>query len=415
METLIITKKSLKTWLHETSDQLDFILSKFYFSIDGDFFRVVEQGESKRNQYRYSNITVIDQTTNTTYSGFTSITQLSERLEQLNYPAFYRDGEPLNIGISDLNDVDIDGLVNGQVLAWDAVNMVWVNVNMGGGGGGVETVSGNIVDNTDPANPVVTLPPPNTVLIEATLSDLGVSTFDEVTPAKLAEYTATLDIEVGLNQDIDYKIEEGFTFDLLVDEAELFTNLGINDEATFTSWVEANISLTPTITDFTLADGRLRCNLSIPEIDNEILIQDFAITEIKSLRCFNNADSLIIDGSNITEIKNVANLTGINVLAITNSNIAKLDGIGNLTQLVAFNFNHNNISEIQTGVLDNLVNIVAFGLSNNSLTTAEFNKMNTMAIAVANEGTAEVENNTDDFDTSTTYATLLAKDWSILN
>jgi hypothetical protein len=255
----------------------------------------------------------------------------------------------------------------------------------------------------------------STILIEATLSDLGVSTFDEVTPAKLAEYTATLDIEVGLNQDIDYKIEEGFTFDLLVDEAELFTNLGINDEATFTSWVEANISLTPTITDFTLADGRLRCNLSIPEIDNEILIQDFAITEIKSLRCFNNADSLIIDGSNITEIKNVANLTGINVLAITNSNIAKLDGIGNLTQLVAFNFNHNNISEIQTGVLDNLVNIVAFGLSNNSLTTAEFNKMNTMAIAVANEGTAEVENNTDDFDTSTTYATLLAKDWSILN
>jgi hypothetical protein len=48
----------------------------------------------------------------------------------------------------------------------------------------------------------------STVLIEATLSDLGVSTFDEVTPAKLAEYTATLDIEVGLNQDIDYKISE---------------------------------------------------------------------------------------------------------------------------------------------------------------------------------------------------------------
>jgi len=184
METLIITKKSLKTWLHETSDQLDFILSKFYFSIDGDFFRVVEQGESKRNQYRYSNITVIDQTTNTTYSGFTSITQLSERLEQLNYPAFYRDGEPLNIGISDLNDVDIDGLVNGQVLAWDAVNMVWVNVNAG----------------------EATIPPQSTVLIEATLSDLGVSTFAEVTPAKLAEYSATLDIEVGLNQDIDYKI-----------------------------------------------------------------------------------------------------------------------------------------------------------------------------------------------------------------
>jgi hypothetical protein len=280
---------------------------------------------------------------------------------------------------------------------------------------GVETVSGNIVDNTDPANPIVTLPSQSTILIEATLSDLGVSTFDEVTPAKLAEYSATLDIEVGLNELIEYKIEEGFSFDLLVDEAELFTNLGINDEATFTTWVTANISATPTITDFTLADGRIRCNLSIPEIDNEILIQDFAITEIKSLRCFNNADSLIIDGSNITEIKNVANLTGINVLAITNSNIAKLDGIGNLTQLVAFNFNHNNISEIQTGVLDNLVNIVAFGLSNNSLTTAEFNKMNTMAIAVANEGTAEVENNTDDFDTSTTYATLLAKDWSILN
>jgi hypothetical protein len=255
----------------------------------------------------------------------------------------------------------------------------------------------------------------STILIEATLSDLGVSTFDEVTPAKLAEYSATLDIEVGLNQDIDYKIEEGFSFDLLVDEAELFTNLGINDEATFTTWVTTNISATPTITDFSLADGRIRCNLSFPFIGGDVYLNNLSINEIKSLTCFNNPMWLVIDTSNITQIKNVANLTNITGLSVLNSNITKLEGISNLTQIIGFDFNNNNISEIETGVLDNLVNIIAFELSNNNLTTAEFNKMNPMAILVANEGQAGAENNADNFDTSTTYATLLAKDWSITN
>jgi len=67
-------------------------------------------------------------------------------------------------------------------------------------------------DGEDGVNPFIIaedIPSQSTVLIEATLSDLGVSTFDEVTPAKLAEYTATLNVPItDLNTEINYKISE---------------------------------------------------------------------------------------------------------------------------------------------------------------------------------------------------------------
>jgi len=276
----------------------------------------------------------------------------------------------------------------------------------------------------------------STILIEATLSDLGVSTFDEVTPAKLAEYTATLDIEVGLNQDIDYKIEEGFTFDLLVDEAELFTNLGINDEATFTSWVEANISLTPTITDFSLADGRIRCNLSFPYVGGDINITDFGITKINGLRCFsevnetlvfvnspltqitgvNNLINLIAFGiinSNLTKIENINNLINLTQLSFENNQITKLEGIDTFVNLIELYLQNNEISEIQTGVFDSLLSLSLINLEDNNLTTAEFNKLNTWAVNAVSGGTITTTGNTDNFNTSTTYTTLLGKGWTI--
>jgi hypothetical protein len=280
---------------------------------------------------------------------------------------------------------------------------------------GVETVSGNIVDNTDPANPIVTLPSQSTILIEATLSDLGVSTFDEVTPAKLAEYSATLDIEVGLNQDIDYKIKEGFSFDLLVDEAELFTNLGINDEATFTTWVETNISATPTITDFALGDGRIRCNLSFPFTGAIVQFEDFGIIRINGLRCLLESEELVVLNSSITEITGVNNLTNLTLFAIINSNLTKIENISNLVNLTTIGFPQNNISEIETGAFDNLLNLNEIYLEDNSLTTAEFDKMNTWAVNAVSGGTITTTGNTDNFNTSTTYTTLLGKGWTINN
>lgn len=115
MATLQIRKKSTKTWLHEPSDQLDFIIGKFTFSIDGDYFQIVEQGQAKRNKYHFSNITVIDDTTSTTYLGFASIEALSQQLETLSYQGFFADGEVS--GVASVNGLTGAVLLNGSNIA----------------------------------------------------------------------------------------------------------------------------------------------------------------------------------------------------------------------------------------------------------------------------------------------------------
>lgn len=93
MSTLVINKKSLKTWLHTDSILGSFIISKFYFSADGLNFQIVEQGQSKRVVYNVSDITIIDDTDGgASYGPYSTITQLSLQLESLKYPAFYVDG-----------------------------------------------------------------------------------------------------------------------------------------------------------------------------------------------------------------------------------------------------------------------------------------------------------------------------------
>lgn len=93
MSSLIIRKHSAKVWEHIPSDQpTPFYLSKFYVSLDDNKIRIVEQGESKRNAYSVFNVT-IEVVGGSTFSGFTSASELLEKLEELDYPAFYRDGE----------------------------------------------------------------------------------------------------------------------------------------------------------------------------------------------------------------------------------------------------------------------------------------------------------------------------------
>jgi hypothetical protein len=88
MATLQIRKKTNKTWLHVDSELGEFILSKFYFSEDVNKFQIVEQGESKRRIYDIINITVYDDSIGGSAESFTTIAELSIRLEQLLYPAF---------------------------------------------------------------------------------------------------------------------------------------------------------------------------------------------------------------------------------------------------------------------------------------------------------------------------------------
>jgi len=97
MSTLTIRKKSLKTWLHTDSILGDFIISKFYFSTDNVSFQIVEQGQSKRVIYDITDITLYALPSGGTAETFTTITQLSLRLEELNYPAFQYDGQITSI------------------------------------------------------------------------------------------------------------------------------------------------------------------------------------------------------------------------------------------------------------------------------------------------------------------------------
>jgi len=97
MSTLTIRKKSLKTWLHVDSVIGDFIISKFYFNADNISFQIVEQGNAKRVIYNISDITLYDDVNGGGAETFSTITQLSLRLEALNYPAFQYDGQIVSI------------------------------------------------------------------------------------------------------------------------------------------------------------------------------------------------------------------------------------------------------------------------------------------------------------------------------
>jgi len=146
MSTLTIRKKSLKTWLHTDSILGDFIISKFYFNADNVSFQIVEQGQSRRVIYNITDITLYALPTGGTAETFTTITQLSLRLEELNYPAFQYDGQITSIA----NLIDAG---TGVTITGDGTAESPYIINSTGGAGSqtlAETlVLGNITDGTD--------------------------------------------------------------------------------------------------------------------------------------------------------------------------------------------------------------------------------------------------------------------------
>ena len=107
MDTLIIRKKSQYNWFHEPSDEGKFQLSRFYISQDeaaSDIFRIVEFSGARRNGYNVGDITLIDETTGTTTTNFSTMEQLSLLLTSLNYPAFEYNlapSTPFNLKVGD--------------------------------------------------------------------------------------------------------------------------------------------------------------------------------------------------------------------------------------------------------------------------------------------------------------------------
>jgi len=146
MSTLIIRKKSLKTWLHTDSILGDFIISKFYFNADNVSFQIVEQGQSRRVIYNITDITLYAEPSGGTAETFTTITELSLRLEELNYPAFQYDGQITSI--ANLIDAGTNITITGDGTAESPYI-----INSTGGSGSQTLaevlVEGNITDGTD--------------------------------------------------------------------------------------------------------------------------------------------------------------------------------------------------------------------------------------------------------------------------
>jgi len=131
MSNLSIRKKSINTWLHTDSVFGDFIISKFYFNSFFAKFQIVEEGNARLEQYEIANITLYDDTDGGVAETFTNITELSLRLEELQYPAFDRVGTSVFPSMEQITNVNVTDVEDGQVLAWDVAISKWVNITIG--------------------------------------------------------------------------------------------------------------------------------------------------------------------------------------------------------------------------------------------------------------------------------------------
>lgn len=124
MATLLIVKNQGEdtNFSHFPSNLPRFEISDFYIDIDNGDFQIKELNGGKRQSYSWDNVSIRDDSSGSTgpVENFSSISALVNRLIQLKYPAYWKLGS--------------------------------------GGNTGVQTVSGNAVDNTDPQNPVINIP-----------------------------------------------------------------------------------------------------------------------------------------------------------------------------------------------------------------------------------------------------------------
>ena len=118
MDLLKIIKLSTKTWKHNSNIDGDFILTKFYAKQENTDFLLVESYGAKRRKYKINEIEVYN--IGGTAETFTNFEDLFLRLEELNYPAFYVDGEfifnPSNYDLEDFTNESLNPFVREDEL-----------------------------------------------------------------------------------------------------------------------------------------------------------------------------------------------------------------------------------------------------------------------------------------------------------
>jgi hypothetical protein len=249
-------------------------------------------------------------------------------------------------------------------------NVTQVIINEVSGSGGVQSVTGSLVDNTDPANPVVNSDATQIPLqvLEVTLSDLGVSTLAEVTTAVVEAYVATLDLPIEVNKLFTVRVVDGGEPELpylrmVFDDIDAFvTDSGAfdkNDLEDWNSFISTNYyTSSPAITaDFT--------NLEIN--GNEVVltggIENLTLTQFLGL--FNGIGNWFLEEF---EIKNFTSLLFLGVTESFNNPIINIENCTLINYLnlesndfTASRFDFNfatfaNNTNVTDGFLDAFVN-----------------------------------------------------------
>ena len=301
-----------------------------------------------------------------------------EQQENLNLRV-YEEGQPENENI-------------------DEIAFVGATVTDDGGGKVTVTVAGGGIANVIQR------------VFSVTLAQLGAVDFNDDIPAKIKAYAIANSITKAVNETHDWEVVESFNFDFEYTGTAMFDNYGIEDEATFITYLEGQGATNIIVTDFQLTPSRLRCNLTFDGI-TELDLSNFGINKINNLDSLVNLTTLYLSKNQITTIENLDSLVNLTVLSLNQNEILKIENLDSLVNLTYLYLNSNQITTIEN--LDSLVNLTILNLNSNQITTAQFNILNTWALLAPSNGIIYTNNNTNNFNTSTTYTTLLGKGWTI--
>ena len=124
--SLEIRRLQNNVWQH-TTDSGKTILSRASAKIqDNDFILSNINGQKPIDTFNVSQITLIDETTGTTYPTFTTGQALAIQLKALSYVGFFEEGDVV-AGLGDLTDVTITNPSANQIIKRNAANDGWEN------------------------------------------------------------------------------------------------------------------------------------------------------------------------------------------------------------------------------------------------------------------------------------------------
>ena len=136
------------------------------------------------------------------------------------------------------------------------------------------------------------------------------SQFDTIGGIVPTDISNAYDLIIGLGQP-PYPV---FNFDIGLFGTAMFDNYGLEDEATFITYLEEQGATNVVVTDFTLTSNRLRCGLTFDDMTVLSLV-DFGINKLYNLDSLVPISSLILAANQINTIENIGALINLTTAA----------------------------------------------------------------------------------------------------